>query len=158
MLSGAFVALAVIKHGADRFRRQEINADSADTIRIRRRLDVDSGFDGLKPAIRVEAPLVSVAPCDVDPGKMGYASEALVGVQADPDKIDQVAEDLAQLDEVDWVTITTGAYDIFAWAALQSVEALGIFLRTKVGSIPGVRRTETFVNLSVKKRGYGISV
>ncbi len=93
-----------------------------------------------------------------DPGKMGYASEALVGVQADPDKIDQVAEGLARLDEVEWVTITTGAYDIFAWAALQSAEALGIFLRTKVGTIPGVRRTETFVNLSVKKRGYGISV
>ena len=93
-----------------------------------------------------------------DPGKMGYASEALVGVQADPDKIDKVAEDLAQLEEVDWVTITTGAYDIFAWVALQSAEALGIFLRTKVGTIPGVRRTETFVNLSVKKRGYGISV
>ncbi len=93
-----------------------------------------------------------------DPGKMGYAHEALVGVQADPDKIDQVAEDLARLDEVDWVTITTGAYDVFAWAALQSVEALGIFLRTTVGTIPGVRRTETFVNLSVKKRGYGISV
>ncbi len=93
-----------------------------------------------------------------NPWKMGYASEALVGVQADPDKIDQVAEDLAGLDEVDWVTITTGAYDIFAWAALQSGEALGIFLRTKVGTIPGVRRTETFVNRSVKKRGYGISV
>ena len=93
-----------------------------------------------------------------DPGKMGYASEALVGVQADPDKIDKVAEDLAQLEEVDWVTITTGAYDIFAWAALQSAEALGIFLRTKVGTIPGVQRTETFVNLSVKKRGYGITV
>ncbi len=93
-----------------------------------------------------------------DPGKMGYASEALIGVQVDPDKIDEVAEDLARLDEVDWVTITTGAYDVFAWAALQSAEALGIFLMTKVGTIPGVRRTETFVNLSVKKRGYGISV
>ncbi len=93
-----------------------------------------------------------------DPGKMGYAFEALVSVRADPDKIDQVAEDLARLDEVDWVTITTGAYDVFAWAALQSAEALGIFLRTKVGTIPGVRRTETFVNLSVKKRGYGISI
>ena len=93
-----------------------------------------------------------------NPGKMGYASEALVGVQADPDKIDKVAEDLAQLNEVDWVTITTGAYDIFAWVAVQSGEALGIFLRTKVGTIPGVRRMETFVNLSVKKRGYGISV
>ena len=90
-----------------------------------------------------------------DPVKMGYDSQALVGVQVDPDKIDQVADDLAELSEVNWVAVTTGSYDIFAWVTLQSAEALGIFLRTKVGIIPGVRRTETFVSLANKKRGYG---
>jgi Lrp/AsnC family transcriptional regulator for asnA, asnC and gidA len=90
-----------------------------------------------------------------DPIKMGYESQALVGVQVDPDKIDQVADDLAQLGEVNWVAVTTGSFDVFAWATLESAEALGIFLRTKVGVIPGVRRTETFVNLANKKRGYG---
>jgi Lrp/AsnC family transcriptional regulator for asnA, asnC and gidA len=94
----------------------------------------------------------------LDPGKMGYASEALIGVQVDPDKIDQVADDLTKLDEVSWVAITTGAYDIFAWATLDSSETLGIFLRTKIGTIHGVRRTETFVNLTVKKRGYGVTI
>lgn len=94
----------------------------------------------------------------LDPGRMGYASEALIGVQVDPDKVDQVSEDLTQLEEVNWVAITTGAYDIFAWATLHSSESLGIFLRTKVGTIPGVRRTETFVNLSMKKRGYGVAI
>ena len=91
----------------------------------------------------------------LDPGKMGYASEALVGVQVDPDKIDQVAERLAALEEVNWVAETTGSFDIFAWATLESSATLGIFLRTKVGTIPGVRRTETFVSLAVKKRWYG---
>lgn len=94
----------------------------------------------------------------LDPGRMGYASEALVGVQVDPDKIDPVADDLAQLEEVNWVSVTTGAFDIFAWASLHSAEALGVFLRTKIGTIPGVRRTETFVNLAVKKRGYGVAI
>lgn len=92
-----------------------------------------------------------------DPAKMGYVSEGLIGLQADLDKIDSVADELAKLDEVSWVTITTGAYDIFAWATLRSAEALGIFLRTRVATIPGVRRTETFVNLAVKKRGYGVA-
>ena len=92
----------------------------------------------------------------LDPKKMGYASEALIGVQVDPDKVDQVADDLSQLEEVNWVTVTTGAFDIFTWATLNSSETLGIFLRTKVGTILGVRRTETFVSLDVKKRGYGI--
>jgi len=93
-----------------------------------------------------------------DPSKLGFESEALVGVQVDPDKVDQVADDIYGLEEVNWVALTTGSYDIFAWATLTSPEALGIFLRTKVGVIPGVRRSETFVNLANKKRGYGIVV
>ena len=92
----------------------------------------------------------------LDAGKMGYAAEALIGVQVDPDKMDQVADSLAQLEEINWVTMTTGSFDIFGWATLQSSEALGVFLRTKVGTIPGVRRTETFVNL--KKRGFGVTI
>ena len=94
----------------------------------------------------------------LDPTRMGYASEALVGVQVDPDKVDEVAAGLASLEEIDWVTVTTGSYDIFAWVTLPSSEALGVFLRTRAGTIPGVRRTETFVNLGVKKRGYGVAI
>lgn len=93
-----------------------------------------------------------------DPVKMGYESEALIGVQVDPEKVDQVSEDLASLDEINWVAVTTGQYDIFAWATLASPEALGIFLRTQIGTINGVRRTETFVNLANKKRAYGVAV
>ena len=92
-----------------------------------------------------------------DAAKMGFDSQALVGVQVDPDKIDQVADALASLSEINWVAITTGSFDVFAWATLESAEALGIFLRTKVGTIAGVRRTETFVNLD-RKRGFKVSI
>jgi Lrp/AsnC family transcriptional regulator for asnA, asnC and gidA len=88
--------------------------------------------------------------------KMGYATTALIGLQTGPGKSDVVAEALARLEEVHYVAITTGAYDIFVWAGLESAEALGTFLRTKVGIIDAVQRTETFVNLSIKKRTYGL--
>jgi len=82
-----------------------------------------------------------------DPVKMGYEAEAMIGMQVDPDKISQVANSLSELHEINWVAITTGSYDIFAWTTLKSSEALGVFLRTKVGVVDGVRRTETFVKL-----------
>ena len=88
--------------------------------------------------------------------KMGYGTAALVGLRADPGRVDQVADQVAQLDEVHYVAITTGAFDIFAWVAVISAEELGVFLRSKVGVIPGVNRTETFVNLSTKKQSYGL--
>ena len=76
----------------------------------------------------------------------------------DPDKVDEVSRAVSRLEEISWVAVTTGSYDIFAWATLESSESLGLFLRTRLGTIPGVRRTETFVSLSVKKRGYGAAV
>ena len=124
---------------------------------IARRVGVSEGTVRRRLKRLVQEEYIRVV-AQLDPDRMGYASEALVGVQVDPDKVDQVANDLAGLEEVSWVTITTGAFDVFAWATLQSAEALGIFLRTKVGTIPGVRRTETFVNLAVKKRGYGLAI
>lgn len=93
-----------------------------------------------------------------EPEKLGYRTEALVSVQVDPDKLDAVANRLAQLSEAQWVAVTTGAYDIFLWTTLQSSEELGNFLKSKLGPTPGVRRTETFVSLAVRKRDYGIAI
>ncbi len=93
-----------------------------------------------------------------DPEKMGFNTVALIGVQADPDKQDEVATRLAELPETQYVAITTGSFDIFIWVALASAEELGVFLRRKVGPTPGVRRTETFVNLAIRKKGYGIVI
>ena len=87
-----------------------------------------------------------------DSSKLGLDSEALIGVQVEPDKADTVANDLAALEEIKWVVSTTGSYDVFAWVALPNAEALGVFLRSKVGAIRGVRRTETFVRLSLDKQ------
>lgn len=93
-----------------------------------------------------------------DPEKMGLSTVALIGIQADPNKLDDVAERLAALSETQYVSLTTGSFDLFIWVALPSSEELGNFLRHSVGVIDGVRRTETFVNLVIVKKGYGIAV
>ena len=93
-----------------------------------------------------------------DPKKLGYDSEVLIGVQVDADKVDAVSDALAEMDEINWVSVTTGSFDIFAWATLKSSEELSRFLRTKVGVTPGVRRLETFINLAIKKRRYGVAI
>ena len=93
-----------------------------------------------------------------DPEKMGLSTVALIGIQADPDKLDDVAERLAALPETQYVSLTTGSFDLFIGVALLSSEELGNFLRHRVGVITGIRRTETFVNLVIVKKGYGIVV
>ena len=93
-----------------------------------------------------------------DPKSMGFESEALIGIQVDPDKIDECADSLAELSGTRWVAVTTGSFDMFAWVVMPDPEHLGRFLREKVGRIPGVRKTETFVNLTVRKREFGLHI
>ena len=124
---------------------------------IAREVDVSEGTVRRRLKRLVHEEFISVVALP-DPSKMGYAAQALVGVQVDPDKVDQVADKISEFSEVEWVKVTTGSYDVFAWATLTSSEALGIFLRTKVGTVPGVRRTETFVNLDNKRRSTGAVV
>ena len=93
-----------------------------------------------------------------NPEVLGYDTEALVGIQVDPDKIDEVAGLLVELKESFWVAVTTRSFAIFCWVILPTSEELGNFLKAVVGTIPGVRRTETFVSLSVRKRNYGINL
>jgi Lrp/AsnC family transcriptional regulator for asnA, asnC and gidA len=90
-----------------------------------------------------------------NPESIGLHSEALIGIQVDPDKMEIIANKVSKLDQATWVAHTTGTYDIFLWAAVESTEELGKFIRGPIGTIPGVRRTETFVNLRVVKRGNG---
>lgn len=90
----------------------------------------------------------------VDPQRVGQRTEALVAIQADPNKIEDVATHLAGLEEIQWVSATTGAYDVFVWVAVPSADELRTFLRQRVGTVAGVRRTETFVSLAMRKRAH----
>jgi Lrp/AsnC family transcriptional regulator for asnA, asnC and gidA len=92
------------------------------------------------------------------PEKFGYGTEALVAVQVDPERTQEVASKLSALTETSWVAVTTGAFDIFTWVALGSSEQLGDFLSKEIRTVPGVRRTETFVSLNSHKRDRGIKV
>ncbi|MXZ03693.1 MAG: Lrp/AsnC family transcriptional regulator [Chloroflexi bacterium] len=91
-----------------------------------------------------------------DPQKMGYESEVLIGMQVEPDMLEEVASRMAEFKYTTLVSITTGTYDVFAWATLPNAESLGEFIRDHVGKTPGVQRTETFVSLGVRKRSYSL--
>ena len=73
----------------------------------------------------------------------------------EPSEVNDVSEQLTHLTEVHYVAETTGAYDIFIWIAVHSPSELITFLRSTVGSITGVIRSETFLNLEIKKNANG---
>ena len=93
-----------------------------------------------------------------NPRKMGYESQVIIGLQVSADKVDDVSDALSGMSEVNWVSITTGSFDIFAWATVRSFDELSEFLRSRVGRIEGVQKMETFLTLESKKQEYGLSM
>ena len=78
-------------------------------------------------------------------------SQSVVGIQVDPPNLDSVLERVSEFDQVMFAASTTGSYDLLAWVSVESLDDLGHFLMKSVGKIPGVRRTETHIVLTVGK-------
>ena len=122
----------------------------ASNAHIARALGVSEGTVRRRLKMLINGGVVHVN-VSLDPAKMGLTTEVIIGLEVDPDKMDPVCASLAAFDEIGYVTLTTGAVDVFAWGRFSSTESLGLFLRSKVGKIAGVRRTETYMCISVRK-------
>jgi|Deesub1362A_J573_1020465.scaffolds.fasta_scaffold03166_5 Lrp/AsnC family transcriptional regulator for asnA, asnC and gidA len=81
---------------------------------------------------------------NVDPWKLGKNLIALVFINASPGKHREVAEMISEIEEVVEVSIVTGQFDMMAKIVCENPKH---FERTikKIGSIPEVLKTESFV-------------
>ena len=93
-----------------------------------------------------------------EPERLGFHTSAFIGLKADPARVEEVATKMAALAETERVAITTGSYDIFIWVNLESAAALAALLHHKIGTVEGVRQTETFVSLQTRKRAPGPAI
>jgi len=92
-----------------------------------------------------------------DPLQLGFARQAMVGIEVSG-PLEAVAEALAAMDEVDYVVITAGTYDILAEVVCESDERLLELISEKIRRIEGVSRTETFMYLKLRKQTYSWGV
>lgn len=92
-----------------------------------------------------------------DPLELGFARQAMIGINVQG-PIEPVADALSAMDEIAYVVITAGGFDILAEVICESDEDLLNTLSTKVRSIPGVSTTETFVYLKLRKQTYAWGV
>ena len=132
------------------------NDGRASNIELARKMGVSEGTIRRRVRNLVKEEVIRVVAIP-DASKLGRQTSALIGLQVDPAFVDSVATSLARMDEVQYSAVTTGAYDVFCRVALNSPADLSEFLRSRVGEIEGVRRSETFVNLSIKKNVGGPS-
>ena len=89
-----------------------------------------------------------------DPLKLGFHQVAMIGVKCEAPRLMGVAEEIAAFEEVDYVVVTAGTYDILVEIVCEDNEALLRFLSERLRKIEGVRDTETFVYLRIQKQTY----
>jgi Lrp/AsnC family transcriptional regulator for asnA, asnC and gidA len=88
-----------------------------------------------------------------DPLQVGFNRQAMIGVRAEGD-LTAVADALAAMPEVDYVVITAGSFDLLAEAVCEDDDDLLNIVSSRIRTIPGVRSTETFVYLKLRKQLY----
>ena len=88
-----------------------------------------------------------------DPMQIGFARQAMVTIAASGD-MEAVAAALAQIDEVDYVVIVAGAWDILAEVVVEDDAHLLRLLNDRIRTIPGVVKTESFLYLKLVKQTY----
>lgn len=79
----------------------------------------------------------------VDPARVGLLTTAIITMQVDLGRMDEIVRQLAVLPEVQSVSVTTGNWDVILEAVFPTDGELLAFLKDRVAAIPGVRRTET---------------
>ena len=89
-----------------------------------------------------------------NPLRMGLKTMAMIGVRVDGDKMLQVAEQIAAFDEVVYIVIVSGRYDILAEVFCRDHAELLTFLTEKLSRVDGVRETESFMHLKIVKEIY----
>ncbi|MGH3094896.1 MAG: Lrp/AsnC family transcriptional regulator [Streptosporangiales bacterium] len=88
-----------------------------------------------------------------DPLMLGFARQAMIGIRADGDPR-EVAGKLAAIDEIDYVVLCAGSFDILVEFVCADDDDLLALVGDQIRAIPGVRDTETFVYLRLIKQTY----
>lgn len=92
-----------------------------------------------------------------DPLELGFARQAMIGIRVDG-PIEPVAEAIGDLEEVDYVVITAGTYDLLVEIVAETDEHLLSLISGRIRTVPGVSSTETFMYLKLQKQSYAWGV
>jgi Lrp/AsnC family transcriptional regulator, regulator for asnA, asnC and gidA len=92
-----------------------------------------------------------------DPLELGFARQAMIGVRV-RGSLEEVADRLAEIEEVDYVVITAGSFDVLVEVVCTSDDHLLALVSEQIRALPGVDSTETFMYLKLRKQTYSWGV
>jgi len=89
-----------------------------------------------------------------NPLMMGKRTMAMIGIRTDGRKMLDVAQKLSKFEEVVYIVVVSGRYDLMIEVFCSDHEDMLNFLTEKLAKVDGVLETESFMHLKIVKEIY----
>ena len=86
-----------------------------------------------------------------NPIKLGFSLASMIGIRVSSDRLLEVAQEVSEFDEVIYLIICTGRFDMLAEVVCRDNDHLLKFLTEKLYKVPGVQQAEIYMYLRVCK-------
>jgi Lrp/AsnC family transcriptional regulator, regulator for asnA, asnC and gidA len=120
---------------------------------IAKQLDVSPGMIRLRYNRLLDNGFLKVVAI-TNPLRMGYQTMAMIGIRTEGEKMLEVAGKVAALQEVIYLIVVSGRFEILAEVVCRDHADLLRFLTEKLYAIEGVRESESFIHLKIMKEVY----
>ncbi len=87
-----------------------------------------------------------------NPIKLGYAMASMIGIRVSGERLLEVAQEISAFEEVIYLILCTGSFDMLAEVVCQDNDHFLHFLTEKLYKIQGVQQAETYMYLRVYKQ------
>ena len=87
-----------------------------------------------------------------DPTTLGFTVQAMAGISVDGD-LQKTATLIAEIEEVDYVVIVSGRFDILIEVVAEDIDDL-MNLMNRIRTVNGVRSSELFTYMRLEKQTY----
>ena len=88
-----------------------------------------------------------------DPLQLGFARQAMLGLRVELDRVKEVAAQLAEIDEVVYVVLTAGGFEIIS-EVIGNSDAHLLEIVARIKPLTGVVSIHTFLYLELEKQVY----
>ncbi len=120
---------------------------------IAKQLGVSTGMVRLRYQALVEKDIFQIVAI-TNPMLMGQSKMAFIGIKADGHRLREIANEVSAFEEVIYLVLLTGSYDLIAEVVCTNKEHLLDFLTNKLYKVDGIRDSETFMFLDIIKEEY----
>jgi Lrp/AsnC family transcriptional regulator for asnA, asnC and gidA len=88
-----------------------------------------------------------------DPAMLGLKHQSMVGINVDA-HVQKIADQLAEIDAIDYLVVTAGRYDILAEVFCSDAEEFLTIVNDQIRPVVGIRNLEILTYLDLAKQTY----